>query len=376
MSGESVDLSLCGDVMLGRGVDQILPYPGSPELREGFTRHAGDYVRLVEARSSPVPVPAGFSWPWGDALRALETFRPDVRVLNLETSVTSSRTFAPGKGIHYRMAPANLPCLSAARPDVCVLANNHVMDFGVPGLEETLDVLAGAGLRTAGAGRDLEGARRPAVVPLAGPGPASRVLTFAMGTPSSGVPGSWAATESRPGVDLLPVLSESSAAELSSRVRESRRPGDVVVVSVHWGSNWGYAVPPEQTRFAHALIDGGGADVVFGHSSHHPRPVEIYRGKLVLYGCGDFIDDYEGITGYEEYRDELRLLYLATVDTATGRLARLRAVPFTSRRMRLHRAAAADAAWLRAVLDEISRDFGVRAAVGDDAVLILEAARR
>lgn len=376
MSGESVDLSLCGDVMLGRGVDQILPYPGSPELREGFTRHAGDYVRLVEARSGPVPVPAGFSWPWGDALQALETFRPDVRVMNLETSVTSSPAFAPGKGIHYRMAPANLPCLSAARPDVCVLANNHVMDFGVPGLEETLDALSGAGLRTAGAGRDLEEARRPAVVPLTGPGPARRVLTFATGTPSSGVPGSWAATESRPGVDFLPVLSESSAAELSCRVRELRRPGDVVVVSVHWGSNWGYTVPPEQTRFAHALIDGGGADVVFGHSSHHPRPVEIYRGKLVLYGCGDFIDDYEGITGYEEYRDELRLLYLASVDVGSGRLVRLRAVPFISRRMRLHRAAPADAAWLRSVLDEISRDFGVRAAAGDDAVLTLEAARR
>ncbi|MFC4496118.1 CapA family protein [Streptomyces ovatisporus] len=376
MSGESVTLSLCGDVMLGRGVDQILPHPGRPELREGHTRHAGDYVRLAEARSGPVPAPAGFLWPWGDALQTLDAFCPDVRVVNLETSVTSSEAFAPGKGIHYRMAPANVPCLAAARPDVCVLANNHVMDFGVPGLEETLDVLAGAGLRTAGAGRDLEQARSPAVVPLAGGGRRRRVLTFAMGTPSSGVPGSWAATEDRPGVDLVAVLSDSSAAEVSRRVRRLRRPGDVVVVSVHWGSNWGYEVPHEQTRFAHALIDGGGVDVVHGHSSHHPRPVEVYRGKLVLYGCGDFIDDYEGISGFEQYRDDLRLLYLATVEAETGRLARLRAAPFRASRLRLHHAPAADVEWLRAVLGDISRDFGVRVTADEDAVLTLEAAHR
>ena len=51
---------------------------------------------------------------------------------------------------------------------------------------------------------------------------------------------------------------------------------------------------PSQIRFAHRLIDAG-VDVVHGHSSHHPRPIEVYRGKLILYGCGDTIDDYEGI---------------------------------------------------------------------------------
>src|SRR5690606_13198078 len=156
---------LCGDVMLGRGVDQILPHPGDPALREEYIRDARDYVGLVEAVSGTVPRPVPFSWPWGDALRVLDEAAPDVRIVNLETSVTRSDAFAPGKAVHYRMHPANVPALTVARPDVCVLANNHVLDFGRPGLAETLDVLDGAGLRTAGAGRDTDAAHAPAVVP-------------------------------------------------------------------------------------------------------------------------------------------------------------------------------------------------------------------
>ena len=105
------------------------------------------------------------------------------------------------------------------------------------------------------------------------------------------------------------------------RTRLIRRNTDVVVVSVHWGSNWGYDVPDAHVEFAHRLVDGG-VDVVFGHSSHHPRPVEIYRGHPILYGCGDLINDYEGIGGHERFRDDLRLLYLVTLDAPHPRTAR------------------------------------------------------
>src|SRR5690606_10004038 len=98
-----------------------------------------------------------------------------------------------------------------------------------------------------------------------------------------------------------------------------------VVVSIHWGSNWGYEVTDAQVAFAHALIDGG-VDVVHGHSSHHPRPFEVYRDRLVLYGCGDFLNDYEGISGYEAYRSELTLLYLPTL-APDGALRSMSLVP-------------------------------------------------
>ncbi|MEU0192152.1 CapA family protein [Streptomyces afghaniensis] len=355
MGGGVVTLFLCGDVMLGRGVDQILAHPGDPALREAYVEDARSYVRLAESAHGPVPAPVVPSWPWGEALRVLDEAAPDARIVNLETSVTCADTFAPDKEIHYRMHPANLPALAVARPDVTVLANNHVLDFGRPGLLETLDALARAGLRTAGAGRDAEEAYAPAAVHLPG---GRRLLVFALGARSSGIPSGWAATADLPGVAYVPELSPAAADSVLRHVRRARRAGDLTVVSVHWGTNWGFGVPREQVRFAHALVDGG-VDIVHGHSSHHPRPLEVYRDRLILYGCGDFIDDYEGITGYEEYRDDLRLAFLASAEADSGRLAALRMVPLRARRMRLEPASRADRTWLRTTLDRISRGVGV-----------------
>jgi poly-gamma-glutamate synthesis protein (capsule biosynthesis protein) len=356
MGSGLVTLFLSGDVMLGRGVDQILPHPGDPALSEPYVRDARAYVEMAEAVNGTVPRPVPFCWPWGDALPVLADAGPDVRVVNLETSVTRSDDAAAGKEVLYRMNPANLPCLTAACPDVCVLANNHVLDYGRRGLEETLAVLADAGLRTAGAGRDLAAARRCVSLPLP---EGRRVLVVSLGMESSGVPPQWAATARRSGLHFAADPSPAVAAEVTARLREVRRPGDVTVVSVHMGSNWGYQVPRSQVHFAHALIDGG-ADIVHGHSSHHPRPVEVYRGRLVLYGCGDLINDYEGIGGYERYRDDLRLLHLASVDPATGALHEVRIVPLQARRLRLTRASASDCRVVSDLLDRISHGLGVR----------------
>jgi poly-gamma-glutamate capsule biosynthesis protein CapA/YwtB (metallophosphatase superfamily) len=362
-----VTLFLCGDVMTGRGVDQILPHPGQPELRETRAGDARAYVDLAERAHGPIPWPVSFGWPWGDALGMLEDIAPDVRVINLETSITASGGFAPGKAVHYRMSPGNVGCVATVRPDACALANNHVLDFGRSGLADTLQALSGAGLRAAGAGPDDEAARRPAAVPVRGGG---RALIVSCGTASSGIPADWAAAPGRSGVNLLPGLSPASADDLISQVQSARRPGDVVVVSIHWGSNWGYAVDADQVRFARRLIDGG-VDLVHGHSSHHPRSIEVFRGKHILYGCGDCIDDYEGITGHQAYRDDLRLLYFASVDPDTGQLAALRMAPMRARKMRLHQAPAADRQWLATILDRISSSFGSRIDLQPDGMLAL-----
>jgi len=360
-----VVLFLCGDVMVGRGVDQILPHPGDPSLSEPCVRDANEYVRLAEAENGPIPRPVEFAWPWGDALAALDEAEPDARVMNLETSITRCDAYAAEKIIHYRMCPENVAALATARPDVCVLANNHVLDFGRQGLVETLDALAGAGLTAAGAGRDADEARRPAIIPAAGGG---RVVVFAFGMPSSGIPRTWAAAADQAGVDVVPEPSRARAAEIVDRVRTAKQPGDVAIASIHWGSNWGYDVGDDQIRFAHWLVDGG-IDVVHGHSSHHPRPVEVYRDRLVLYGCGDFIDDYEGISGYESFRDDLRLAYFVSVDADRGALTDLRMVALQARRMRLARASPDDTSWLRGTLDRIS--LGARFEVAGPGVISL-----
>ena len=138
---------------------------------------------------------------------------------------------------------------------------------------------------------------------------------------------------------------------------------------MHWGGNWGYDVAAAERRFAHALIDTAGFDVVHGHSSHHSKPIEIHEGKPILYGCGDFLNDYEGISGYEQFRGDLTLMYLPRFAAGTRRLIELRLVPFRIRRFRLHRASRKHAAWLRDTLDRESAVFATRIDVGNDNAL-------
>ncbi len=360
---------LCGDVMTGRGIDQILPLPGDPALRESVVTDARTYVTLAEDTNGEIPRPVPFAWPWGDALSALDDLAPDVRLINLETAVTSSGDFAPNKAVHYRMNPANAGCLTAVRPNVCVLANNHVLDFGPDGLAESLSTLNEFGIRYVGAGLEVQEAQRPAVSDLAG---GRRVVTVAAGLRSSGVPPHWAATADRPGVAYVGDLSEHNAVELADRAVTSRRVGDLTVVSLHWGSNWGYDVEPDQVRFAHRLIDAG-VDVVYGHSSHHPRPIEVYRGRLILYGCGDLVNDYEGIQPFRAFRDDLRLLYFASFEPGLG-LSMLRMVPMRARRMSLERAGRQDTEWLRATVETASERFGTRIGLQEDGSLMMTAA--
>jgi poly-gamma-glutamate synthesis protein (capsule biosynthesis protein) len=254
-----VTVFLCGDVMTGRGIDQILPHPSDARIYEAWASDARTYVTLAEEVNGPIPRPVEFSYIWGDGLAELQHVAPDARIINLETSVTVRDEPCP-KGINYRMHPANVGCLTAAGIEVCVLANNHVLDYGAGGLIDTLETLHRAGLRTAGAGRTLVEARWPAVVNVAAD---CRVAVHGCGTETSGIPPSWAA-EACPGVNFLADLSDGTAAAIGARVREVKRRQDVAIVSIHWGSNWGYAVPREHVRFAHRLIDSG-VDIVHGH---------------------------------------------------------------------------------------------------------------
>lgn len=356
-STDVIKLFLCGDVMTGRGIDQILPFPSRPALYEPYIRDARDYVALAERRSGAIPQQDDFAYVWGDALQELERMAVDARLVNLETSVTTSNDYWPGKGINYRMHPANIACLTTAGIDCCVLANNHVLDWGYEGLTETLKTLEQARIQTTGAGRNLGRAETPAVLDIAGKG---RVLVFGLGSPSSGIPRRWAATRFRAGVNLLEELSAKSAERIAARIKTVRNPGDVVVISIHWGNNWGYEVPAAQRMFAHQLIDRAGVDVVHGHSSHHPRAIEVYKGKAILYGCGDFLNDYEGIRGYEQYRADLVVMYFVSVDPASGELVRFDLVPMQLHRFRLDSVSAEDAHWLCDTLDRESSAFGTR----------------
>jgi poly-gamma-glutamate synthesis protein (capsule biosynthesis protein) len=233
-----------------------------------------------------------------------------------------------------------------------------MLDWSREGLAETLRTLHGAGMHTAGAGADAAAAWAPAALPL--PGGAGRVLVFACATESSGVPADWAATDRYSGVALLPDLSEASARRLAAGVASERRAGEPVVVSIHWGANWGETIPAAHRDFAHRLIELGAADVVHGHSSHHPLAAEVYRGRLVLYGCGDLINDYEGIGPHGDLRSDVGCLYFATLEAQGGALQRLEIVPMQIRRLRLEAADAQARLWVERLFNRGGQALGTQ----------------
>ena len=246
-------LLFVGDVMLGRLVDEVL-----------------------QARP-PESV-------WGDTLPDFAA--ADLRACNLEcalTDVGEPWTRTP-KAFHFRSAERNVAALAAAGVDIVSLANNHVLDFNEAGLLRTLAVLDEAGIAHAGAGRDLAEASAPAIRRVSG----RRVgmLAFTDNEPD------WAATHSAPGVfHVDPGADDERAELLLDATRETRAAVDLLIVSAHWGSNWGAEPPGDHVSFGRALLDAG-ADIVFGHSCHTLRGVGLHGTGAILYGTGDFVDDY------------------------------------------------------------------------------------
>ncbi|MEY2606731.1 MAG: hypothetical protein QOH31_4553 [Verrucomicrobiota bacterium] len=364
---EWIRLFLCGDVMTGRGVDQILPHPNDPTLHEPYIKDARCYVKLAESFNGEIPRPVESDYIWGDALAELDRAGVDLRIINLETSITSSENYWRDKKIHYRMNPGNIDCIAVACIDCCCLANNHILDWGYDGLAETLNTLDAAGIAHTGAGHDAKAAAAPAVLNVPGKG---RVLVFSYGSPTSGVPREWAATAQRPGVNFLEDISEKTARRIAREMLGFNRQRDVIVTSIHWGGNWDYHIRDEEIRFAHQLIEHGIA-VVHGHSSHHVKTAEIYKDRLVLYGCGDFLNDYEGISGYEVFRSDLTLMYLPAIDPRRDQLVETQLVPMRIARFRPNRGAEADAKWFCGLLNQLGAPLGTRCELASNQTLTL-----
>ncbi|MFP4705504.1 MAG: CapA family protein [Spirochaetaceae bacterium] len=378
-------LFLCGDLMLARGIDQILPYPTDPTLHEPYVRDARRYVELAEEVNGPIPRSTDYAYIWGDMLPVLSETEPDFIIGNLETAVTDAGDFAAGKSIHYRMSPRNLAVLHTAGFDCVSLANNHILDFGTAGLAETLHHLDEEDLGYCGSGHDKPEATSPWTARSSA---GTDLRVFGLGHRSSGIPKSWAAGPHAPGVwtgagiaDIIATVSAPTGQTPSRRTEETmdrRRPfgpetlkpsmqrqpaPGVHVLSVHWGENWGYHIPPRRREAARAFIDNAGVTIVHGHSSHHPQGIELHGGALILYGCGDLLNDYEGIGDHEQYRPDLTAAYVVDVDDATLRVTSVTAIPFRIRRFRLERAHPGDAVWLARTLERSSPSRTVRTGV-------------
>lgn len=121
------------------------------------------------------------------------------------------------------------------------------------------------------------------------------------------------------------------------------------------GGNWGYDIPDQHQQFAYTLIDELGVNVIHGHSSHHPMGIEWHNQGLILYGCGDLINDYEGISGWEQFKSDLSLMYFS-VDPNL-RLTQLELVPMIRKNFKLHYASNEECQWMMNSLIQCSQDF-------------------
>lgn len=411
-------LTFVGDVMLGRLIDQLYPtHVNNPLDQRIAARFIKDYPHLL-GHDHYTP-----SSPWGTTLPLLRT--SDLTLINLETSATTTCEPWPDKTFNYRMHPANLaPILHAAHVDYASLANNHTLDFGADGLVETVWTLRDAGITFAGAGAATDEAYKPAVLWLPRSvqeyharhvdgqkvsGQTQPERGYAVHVYSaSDHPREWGVVPTFHLIDYSPatrarlrtLLCSDGArshphppaqAEGESETFHHREhhhhplptstyPAPALkVFSVHWGPNYSWRPADRIRSLAHFLIDECGVDIVHGHSSHHVQGVERYHGKIIIYGCGDFVDDY---AFHADYRNDLGAVWRVLVKERGGGndgtlvLDRLEIFPTRIDRFRalLLDVHGEDHGWVRSKIGELSRDFGtnVRKEVGEQGQIVVD----
>lgn len=303
MTSRPVVLALTGDIMLGRLVNQEI-------ARSGFTR------------------------PWGNVLPWLR--RADLRLINLECALTDHKERWEGdpyKPFFFRSDSRNIETLQVAGIDFACIANNHVGDYGTRGLLDTVENLESADIKYAGAGADLEEARRPAL--LESQGYRISIVAFA------DHPSEWAAGPGHPGLNFCDPASDSPAdfAHVESAIRAARADCDLLVFSIHWGPNMRADPTMAFQQFAHRVIDAG-ADIYWGHSAHVVQRIEIYRGRPILYDTGDFLDDY---AVHPELRNDLSALFL--IHCNAEQVAGVDLIPVHIENMQVNPATRNDRAW-------------------------------
>ena len=300
-------VTIGGDVV-GRGVDQVLDFPGDSTLYEDSVKDSRDYVDLIIQKLSRVYRVVKPEWISGNTmfkhmLPSWKRLRSDVWILNLETSLTRSTKPFPHKGINYKMNPQNLYFLEQLRhelhcPLVLSLANNHSIDWNYEGLFETINTLQKAKFPFVGAGRDAEEAQKPVILEKTA---VAKLFIFGCCHSSSGVPSSWEATQSKPGVFLVQDLSHSTV-DLFRKICHFWRckRSDPKVLMIHYGANWVRKLDTAFQSFGRSLIDELGFSIIANTSPHHILGIEKYKGGLICYGVSDFVQDYYGIDNPSE----------------------------------------------------------------------------
>jgi poly-gamma-glutamate capsule biosynthesis protein CapA/YwtB (metallophosphatase superfamily) len=305
-----VTIGFVGDIMLGRQVGK-------------FLKHTQDYT-----------------YPWGNLLPLLRSI--DFNVGNLETTLTKSRKKAP-KAFNFKSNPANAQALNEANFLFVNLANNHILDFGIPGLKETLATLNDHEIIHAGAGLSSAQAQKAHFI-------TKNNSTFAFLSATDNEP-SWAAGIRKAGISFM-EFNENNAQALSEQIKELKKTAQFIIVSVHWGPNWDSRPRTSFQKFAHQILDAG-ADLIHGHSPHIFQGIELYHDKLIIYSAGDFLDDY---SVDEALHNDQSFLFLTTFDEQG--LKELRLIPVKISNFQVNKAPYREAQTMLLHLQKLSLELG------------------
>lgn len=227
----------------------------------------------------------GPAYPLGPVSRMLRA--ADLTVVNLECAITASHVHWPGqpKAFYFGAPPQAADSLSGAGIDLVSLANNHILDFGVEGMRDTLRHLRQHQIRFAGAGDDIDEACSPAFIER-------KAIRFGMAA-FCDHQADFAAADDRPGIAYIDLDDKAAALECFRRALEPMRRAavDWPILSLHWGPNMVRRPANGFRALAHAAIEMGWK-ILFGHSAHIFHGVEIHNGCPVMYAAGDLVDDY------------------------------------------------------------------------------------
>lgn len=232
---------------------------------------------------------------WGKNLKShLEN--SDLFVFNLETTLTKANTKYPKKRFNYKLLPeyAKIALNNISQNIYCSLANNHILDFGIKGLKETIRTLKSLNIEHTGAGLNLKEAQKLVVMNIN----ETRIGFLSAADHYS----YWAATSTKPGIWYINPQKHDQ--EVLNIVKKSKKKCDLLIFSCHMQSNYVDVIDENIKLFYRSLIDEG-VDIVHGHSPHHILPVEKYKNGYIFYSLGDLIDDY---AIDRHYRNDLGVL--------------------------------------------------------------------
>jgi len=319
---EILTIGFTGDVMIGRSLDAII------------SQH-------------------GYHFPWGNVLPLMQ--QTSMNIINLETALTHSNKKAI-KTFDFKSTPDKIHSLILANTTFASLANNHILDFGIEGMQETIKTMDQAGIKHAGAGNNHAEASAPLVV-------TKNNIRLGILSLTDNEPG-WKAHDG-PGINYINLYDHNDKRHVLNDIADLSKKTDFVIVSIHWGPNMQEKPSAEFIQFAHDMIDHG-AHIIHGHSAHILQGIECYRHGLILYDTGDFVDDY---VVDPELRNDLSAFFKVRINKSG--IINLTLVPVRISFCQVNLAREEDYTWVMHRIKSQSSEFNTQ--IGQDGTITLHA---